>query len=37
MKIKEGEKIPSIDFFYINEGGSKKIKRTDLLKDHKAK
>jgi peroxiredoxin len=36
MKIKEGEKIPSIDFFYINEGGSKKIKSTDLLKDHKA-
>ena len=36
MKIKEGEKIPSVDFFYIDEGGSKKIKSTDLLKDHKA-
>ena len=36
MKIKEGEKIPSVDFFYIDEDGSKKIKSTDLLKDHKA-
>ena len=36
MKIKEGEKIPSADFFYIDEDGSKKIKSTDLLKDHKA-
>ena len=36
MKIKESEKIPSVDFFYIDEGGSKKIKSTDLLKDHKA-
>jgi peroxiredoxin len=36
MKIKEGEKIPSIDFFYIEEGDLKKIKSTDLLKDHKA-
>ena len=36
MKIKEGEKIPSVDFFYIDEGGSKRIKSTDLLKDHKA-
>ena len=36
MKIKEGEKIPSVDFFYIDEGGSKKIKSTDLLKNHKA-
>ena len=36
MKIKEGEKLPSVDFFYIDEGGSKKIKSTDLLKDHKA-
>ena len=36
MKIKEGEKIPSVDFFYIDEGDSKKIKSTDLLKDHKA-
>ena len=22
MKIKEGEKIPSVDFFYINESGA---------------
>ena len=36
MKIKEGEKIPSVDLFYIDEDGSKKIKSTDLLKDHKA-
>ena len=36
MKIKEGEKIPSVNFFYNDEGGSKKIKSTDLLKDHKA-
>ena len=36
MKIKESEKIPSADFFYIDEGGLKKIKSTDLLKNHKA-
>ena len=36
MKIKEGEKIPSVDFFYIDEDGPKKIKSTDLLKNHKA-
>ena len=36
MKIKESEKIPSVDFFYIDEGGLKKIKSTDLLKNHKA-
>tara|TARA_B100001063_G_C16405939_1_gene377101 strand:- start:84 stop:569 length:486 start_codon:yes stop_codon:yes gene_type:complete len=36
MKIKEGEKIPSVDFFYIDENGSKKIKSTELLNNHKA-
>ena len=36
MKIKEGDKIPSIDFFYLDESGTKKIKSTELLKNHKA-
>ena len=37
MKIKEGEKIPSADFFHINESGSpEKIKSTKLLENHKA-
>ena len=37
MKIKEGEKIPSVDFFYINESGvPEKIKSTKLLENHKA-
>ena len=36
MKIKEGEKIPSIDLFYIDESGPKKIKSTKLLNNHKA-
>ena len=36
MKIKEGEKIPSVDFFYIDETGPKKIKSTELLDNHKA-
>jgi peroxiredoxin len=36
MKIKEGDKIPSIDFFYLDESGAKKIKSTELLKNHKA-
>ena len=37
MKIKEGEKIPSIDFFHINESGvPEKIKSTKLLENHKA-
>ena len=31
MKIKEGDKIPNSDFFYINESGVvKKIKSTEL-------
>ena len=37
MKIKEGEKIPSIDFFYIDNGGVvKKVKSTELLAKQKA-
>ena len=36
MKIKEGDKIPSIDFFYLDESGPKKVKSTELLSDHKA-
>ena len=37
MKIKEGEKIPSVDFFYINESDAlQKIKSTKLLENQKA-
>ena len=36
MKIKEGDKIPSIDLFYLDESGLKKIKSTELLNNHKA-
>ena len=36
MKIKEGEKIPSVDLFHIDETGPKKIKSNELLKNHKA-
>ena len=37
MKIKEGEKVPSVDFFHINESGApEKIKSTKLLENHKA-
>ena len=36
MKIKKGDKIPSIDFFYLDESGPKKIKSTELLNNHKA-
>ena len=36
MKIKEGDKIPSIDFFYLDETGPKNIKSTELLNNHKA-
>tara|TARA_B100000795_G_C22764958_1_gene425288 strand:- start:863 stop:1351 length:489 start_codon:yes stop_codon:yes gene_type:complete len=36
MKIKEGEKIPSADFFHINESGApEKIKSTKLFENHK--
>ena len=36
MKMKEGDKIPSIDLFYLDESGPKKIKSTELLNNHKA-
>ena len=37
MKIKEGDKIPSVDLFHINESGiPQKIKSTELLNNHKA-
>ena len=37
MKIKEGEKIPSSDFFYIDKSGTvKKIASTELLVKQKA-
>ena len=37
MRIKVGEKIPSTDFFYLDESGVvKKIKSTDLLAKEKA-
>ena len=36
MKIKEGEKIPSADFFHLDEKGLQKIKSTELLHNHKA-
>ena len=37
MKIKEGERLPSVDFFYINESGvPEKIRSTKLLENHKA-
>ena len=36
MKIKEGDIIPSKDFFYLDESGPKKINSTELLKNHKA-
>ena len=36
MKIKEGEKIPSANFFHLDEKGLQKIKSTELLHNHKA-
>ena len=37
MKIQEGEKIPSTDFFYIDGSGAvKKLKSTELLAKQKA-
>ena len=37
MKVKEGEKIPSTDFFHIDSNGEvKKVKSTELLKKQKA-
>ena len=36
MKIKEGEQLPSSEFFYLNSEGVQKIKSIDLFKNHKA-
>jgi peroxiredoxin len=36
MRIKEGEKLPASDFFYLDSDGPQKIKSTDLLKNQKA-
>ena len=36
MKIKEGEKLPLSDFFYLDRNGSQKIKSTDLFQNQKA-
>ena len=37
MKIREGETIPSTEFFYIDDGGAvKKIKSTEFLAKQKA-
>ena len=35
MKIKEGEKLPLADFFYLDDGRPKKIKSSALFKNHK--
>ena len=35
MKIKEGEKLPLADFFYLDASGPKKIKSSVLFKNHK--
>ena len=35
MKIKEGEKLPLADFFYLDSSGPKKIKNTELFNSHK--
>ena len=36
MKIKEGEKLPISDFFYLDSNGPQKIKSFDLFQDQKA-
>jgi peroxiredoxin len=36
MKIKEGEKLPLSDFFYLDSSGSKKIRSTELFNNQKA-
>ena len=36
MKIKEGEKIPFTEFFYLDSDGTKKIKSADLFLGQKA-
>jgi|TARA_B110000211_G_scaffold196991_1_gene226285 peroxiredoxin len=35
MKIKEGEKLPIVDFFYLDSSGPKKIKSSVLFNNHK--
>ena len=35
MKIKEGDKLPLSEFFYLDSNGLKKIKSTDFFKDQK--
>ena len=35
MKIKEGEKLPLSEFFYLDSNGSQKIKSTDLFENRK--
>ena len=36
MKIKEGEKLPSSEFFYLDSNGPQKIKSKDLFENQKA-
>ena len=36
MKIKEGEKLPLSEFFYLDNNGPKKIKSIDLFQNQKA-
>ena len=36
MKIKEGEQLPSSEFFYLSSDGPQKIKSNDLFKNQKA-
>ena len=36
MKIREGEKLPLSEFFYIDSDGPQKIKSTDLFENQKS-
>ena len=36
MKIKEGEKLPLSEFFYLDSNGPQKIKSTNLFDNQKA-
>ena len=36
MKIKEGEKLPLSEFYYLDSNGPQKIKSTDLFQNQKA-
>jgi len=36
MKIKEGEKLPISEFFYLDNNGPQKIRSTDLFQNQKA-